>query len=523
MTKRRPSGSASSPACSTRPTAAERYRLATEQIVHAERCGFDSAWVAQHHFHEAEGGLPAPFVFLAHVAAARPRASGSAPASSPCRWRLPVRVAEDAAVLDLLSRRPPGSGRRAGRQPRPPSPPSASTRNDRHKLMNGNLELLRTAWARRRAAGRRQALSGEPAPGRSHLAGDLLGRRRAPRRRGRRRPDAVAHPAAPGRGADAPLADIQNPMIDAYLEALPRDAQPRILASRTVFVADDRKEALRLAEIGLRRMRHRLAATGNLSSGSLVGDLIAAFDMHLGTPDEVIASLQADTTLQRATDLTLQVHSVDPPHPLHPALDRADRRAGRAGARLGAPATLPNGASPDESGKETHVPTSSTRWPASRRARRSTRSATSARRRAARAGELRRRCSSPRSEADVSTLRALRRRRLRRRPARPARDGRLLRTALGRSRRAGRLRRARSPRPSPRPRAQGPTAAIPRGRSAPRTRPGRSTSRRRRAQRARARASRPRSSIRTCWCSIRAMPRRRLQALLDAGWSTTAS
>jgi len=31
--------------------AAERYRLATAQIIHAERCGFDSAWVAQHHFH----------------------------------------------------------------------------------------------------------------------------------------------------------------------------------------------------------------------------------------------------------------------------------------------------------------------------------------------------------------------------------------------------------------------------------------------------------------------------------------
>lgn len=27
---------------------AERYRLATAQIIHAERCGFDSAWVAQH-------------------------------------------------------------------------------------------------------------------------------------------------------------------------------------------------------------------------------------------------------------------------------------------------------------------------------------------------------------------------------------------------------------------------------------------------------------------------------------------
>ena len=53
--------------------AAERYRLATAQIVQAERSGFDSAWIAQHHFHEAEGGLPAPFVFLAHVAASTSR------------------------------------------------------------------------------------------------------------------------------------------------------------------------------------------------------------------------------------------------------------------------------------------------------------------------------------------------------------------------------------------------------------------------------------------------------------------
>ena len=62
-------------------------------------------------------------------------------------------------------------------------------------------------------------------------------------------------------------------------------------------------------------MRHRLAATGNFASGSLVGDLIRAMDVHIGTPDEVIASLQADSTLQRSTDLTMQVHSIDPPHP----------------------------------------------------------------------------------------------------------------------------------------------------------------------------------------------------------------
>ena len=81
--------------------AAERYRLATAQIVHAERCGFDSAWVAQHHFHEDEGGLPAPFVFLAQVAARTARIRlGTGIVTLPLE--LPVRVAEDAAVLDLM-------------------------------------------------------------------------------------------------------------------------------------------------------------------------------------------------------------------------------------------------------------------------------------------------------------------------------------------------------------------------------------------------------------------------------------
>ena len=43
--------------------------------------------------------------------------------------------------------------------------------------------------------------------------------------------------------------------------------------------------------------------------------MIAAMDVHLGTPDEVIASLQTDSALARATDLAVQVHSIDPPHP----------------------------------------------------------------------------------------------------------------------------------------------------------------------------------------------------------------
>jgi len=293
--------------------AAERYRLATQQIQHAEKCGFDSAWIAQHHFHEGEGGLPAPFVFLSHVAAHTSRIRlGTGIVTLPLE--LPIRVAEDAAVTDLMS------GRRLEVGVGPGGNLTAFTAfglesDQRHVLFDNNLALLKTAWSGDALPGGDRLYPANPTltdrvwqatftvsgARRAGLAGDgLMLSRTQPR-----------SPDAP----QASLADIQNPMLDAYLEALPRGVEPRILASRTIFVADDHDEAMRLAETGLSRLRHRLAATGNFTSGSLVGDLIRAMDVHIGTPDEVIASLQGDSTLERATDLTMQVHSIDPPHP----------------------------------------------------------------------------------------------------------------------------------------------------------------------------------------------------------------
>ena len=294
-------------------SAAERYRLATEQIAQAEKSGFDSAWIAQHHFHEGEGGLPAPFVFLAHAAAHTSRIRlGTGIVTLPLE--LPIRVAEDAVVTDLLS------GGRLEVGVGPGGNLTAFTAfgldsNDRHGLFDRHLDMLKTAW------------SGGTLPGGDRLypsSPTLVDRIwQAPftvpgARRAGAAGDGLMLSRTQPRSSDAPkasLADIQNPMLDAYFEALPKGREPRILASRTVFVADDHKEAMKLAEAGLSRMRHRLAATGNLSSGNLVGDLIAAMDVHIGTPDEVVASLQADATLQRATDLTMQVHSIDPPHP----------------------------------------------------------------------------------------------------------------------------------------------------------------------------------------------------------------
>src|SRR5438094_10409796 len=125
--------------------AAERYRLATEQIMHAERFGFDSAWVAQHHFHEDEGGLPGPLVFLAQVAPQTSRIRlGTAIVTLPLE--LPIRVAEDAAVLDLMcgGRLEVGVGSGGNL-----SSYAAFGQNHTERAMRlaGHLQVLRDAWS----------------------------------------------------------------------------------------------------------------------------------------------------------------------------------------------------------------------------------------------------------------------------------------------------------------------------------------------------------------------------------------
>ena len=297
-----------------RVNAAERYRLALAQIAHAEACGFDSAWIAQHHFHEDEGGLPAPFVFLAQAAARTERVRlGTGIVTLPLE--LPIRVAEDAAVLDLMC----GGRLEVGVGPGGNLSAYAAFGLDsaeRTALLVRHHRLLVDAWQGLTLPGGDrlyppnpsladrvwQATFGVEGARRAGAAGDgLMLSRTQPR------PAGAPHLSLP---------DIQQPMIDAYLEALPPGRAPRVLASRTVFVADDRDEALRLAEIGLAHQRERYATIGRSvpAEGLSLHDQIAAMDIHMGTPAEVIASLRADTTLAYATDLTVQCHSIDPPH-----------------------------------------------------------------------------------------------------------------------------------------------------------------------------------------------------------------
>ena len=77
---------------------------------------------------------------------------------------------------------------------------------------------------------------------RPDLASDIFGERWGA---GQARPgDGLLLSRTQPRSKEAPrasLAEIQHPIIDAYLDALPAGCEPRIMASRSVFAADDRQ------------------------------------------------------------------------------------------------------------------------------------------------------------------------------------------------------------------------------------------------------------------------------------------
>src|SRR5438552_9202505 len=274
---------------------AERYRMAAEQIRHAEKVGLDSAWIAQHHFHEAEGGLPAPFAFLGFIAAQTSRIRlGTGIVTLPLEN--PVRVAEDAAVLDLLSNGRLELGVGTGGNPSAFAAFGLDSAQ-RSEIFARNLDVVRNALAggllaggdtlypsRPQLCGRIwQATFSVSGGARAGKAGDgLLLSRTQPRTK-----------EAPR----ASLAEIQHPIIDAYLAALPRGCEPRIMASRSVFAADDRAQALRFADTGLRRRLDHFISDGHTSPGDALTDMICVFEVHVWTADDVIFALRGDGIL----------------------------------------------------------------------------------------------------------------------------------------------------------------------------------------------------------------------------------
>ncbi len=267
----------------------------------AEHLGYDTAWVATHHFGHV-GGVPSPFVFLTALAERTARI-GIGTAVATLSIDNALRVAEDAAVLETLH---PGRlqlGLGTGHLSADEFRLFGRALEDRRTHYDTGVPLLLDALEGRSLTEGGTRLH-PPAPGLRDRVWESPSTPEAARSVGVRGNGlllsrvAVGHPFAPS-------APIQLGLIDAYEEGIRSGGhRSRVVLSRTVVVLDDpARRASLAAEIadGYR---------GTWGSGAGGGhddeDLVALSNAHVGTVDDVLASLSADPVLARADELIVQ-------------------------------------------------------------------------------------------------------------------------------------------------------------------------------------------------------------------------
>lgn len=120
------------------------YREYADLCVLAEELGFHGAWVAEHHFSEY-GTLGGPPVFLSAIAA-RTKTLRLGAAISVLPFHDPIRIAEDYAVLDVVSggRLEFGVGR--GYQPKEFAGFGVDMSEARARFLE-SLEIIAQAWS----------------------------------------------------------------------------------------------------------------------------------------------------------------------------------------------------------------------------------------------------------------------------------------------------------------------------------------------------------------------------------------
>lgn len=309
--------------------AADAYRVALELFEAAEQMGYDSGWVAQHHFLNGGGRLPSTLTFLA-AAAQRTRHMQLGTAIVILPLEDPIRVAEDAAVVDTLS----GGRLQLGLGTGGDSLTFAAFDRDlgaRRELYVDYLERLRSALDGK-PINSTDALLFPPAPTLStRIWESTLG---------------VESGARIGRNGNGLLLartafmsndrtdQAQMPVAEAYLAAhAPHRHAPRIGLSRAVYPAADRKTAMTHLDSGVAAYVASMIQRGFFPAGLSQSAYYARSHIHYGHPEEVIASLQTDLVLPQTTELICQVH---PGHPTPAQIVRAlERIAAEVAPSLG--------------------------------------------------------------------------------------------------------------------------------------------------------------------------------------------
>lgn len=265
----------------------------------ADRLGFDAGWVAQHHFKDVDGYLPSPFPFLAAVAVRTRRLRvGTSIIVLPLEH--PLRVAEDAAVVDTISRGRLELGVGSGSDADEFAAFDVKV-DSRHRRTTDGLIALKKALAgealgeegqRLRPAvptlGERLWLSALSPRGAQYAADNGAGL-------------LISRFAAGSQPADY----LQEPVAQAYRSAWGARATPPCIGlSRGIYLASDRETALREIEEYV---------LGGVPAGVPTEEICRRAHIAYGSPQEVAAALAADRVLPYATDLILQFDPVHPP------------------------------------------------------------------------------------------------------------------------------------------------------------------------------------------------------------------
>jgi alkanesulfonate monooxygenase SsuD/methylene tetrahydromethanopterin reductase-like flavin-dependent oxidoreductase (luciferase family) len=288
--------------------ATDSYRIALELFETAEALGYDSGWVAQHHFLNGSGRLPSTLTFLA-AAAQRTRRIQLGTAIVILPLEDPIRVAEDAAVVDTLSRGRVQLGLGTGADPLTFAAFGRDLDSRRDRYATGLTSLTRT-------------LRGDPING---TAAELYPPSPTLAKRvweSTLSPDSGGRIGRNGNGlllartafmSNEPTDTNQLPVARSYLDAhRGHDHPPRIGLSRAIYPAADRRTAIAHLDSGVSEYVESMIQRGFFPPGLTQSAYYARSHIHYGHPEEVLDSLRSDVVLPLATELICQVH---PGHP----------------------------------------------------------------------------------------------------------------------------------------------------------------------------------------------------------------
>lgn len=296
---------------------ASLFRDTIETFKVAEAFGFSAGWIAQHHLENGRGepgAAAAPLILLASIAEnTQSIRLGTAIITIPLES--PLRLAEDAATLDLISGKRLELGIGSGYDERSFRTFGVNYENRREATTEGLTTLLHAIEGRSftpdgatinphapdlRARVWQAIFSNEGARYAATLGTSLLLNRAT-------------------YGYDEPTDEVQLPWAKTYLEAWKNTSsnngrKPRIGVSRFIFAAKDRDTAKKILRKGVEQIVNSMVQKRKFPSGLDLEAALTRLHAFIGHPDDISEALSKEQVLPYATEIICQANPGIPTH-----------------------------------------------------------------------------------------------------------------------------------------------------------------------------------------------------------------